>query len=452
LWADKEAVLDRISRIMSENGQSVPVTFYEGGKATRTEVAGQAYLDSKKGVSDSPITVAEPEAARVELDPETVCTSTLPLVHDEDITQVRGDDPVLIAGALDDHVAELQTASELIDAPLVVSASGGSDPLMDYEGVSGADSESGNANHVVNSVSSSAPDRTVAKAAEIEEEDLPFPGFGCGDDEEASTDNKPILTFDNVIPEPQVSQPSGMRQGKGKHGKSPAELAFSGETAFKDEKRRSEANSHTKPNFSQHSSAPRQGFGPSYGAGYGGSPYMNNRQQPFSPQSFSMDLGIGHMVRGVGNAGRSLLNTIRRPGIDPHAIEHGLNESIACVDVLRSRLAAGVDDAGSPLSQQAVEHDWLALNEELESLSNSLSAVQKLSRSGRSSDSLKSIRHAAQSIKETAALAKQHGQSSGRVGELATQAHKVAEALSEALMKIINAILRVFSKDRAPSP
>lgn len=185
------------------------------------------------------------------------------------------------------------------------------------------------------------------------------------------------------------------------------------------------------------------------GMGMGGMGGMG--QRGFNPQSLTVDLGIGHMVRSITNLGSSVRAALRPAGQNVFEATEALNASVEKISKTRSTLSAGVDAAGVPLTDAAKIEQWTQLNADLKALDSQTKTLRKVPGGAMEDETLKSFKNAAKELSATKDLAKAESQSPGKLGELAKEAQKAAEHIAQVMMNIIKAIMNVFSRNKSPS-
>lgn len=190
----------------------------------------------------------------------------------------------------------------------------------------------------------------------------------------------------------------------------------------------------------------QQYMGGGMGGGYGGG------MRGFNPQSITVDMGLGHVVRSLAGLGRSVRDSLRPAGPNVFEATESLNKSVGQISDARSALESGFDQSGAPLTDEAKISRWTKLNGELLALNGQVKTLERVPKGSMDDDTIKSFKNAAKELNATKDFAKKESQSPGKLGELATEAMKAAEQMAQVLMNIVKAIMSVFSRNKSPSP
>ena len=172
----------------------------------------------------------------------------------------------------------------------------------------------------------------------------------------------------------------------------------------------------------------------------------------FNPQSMTVDMGLGHIVRSLTGLGRSVRASLRPAGPNVFQATEALNAAVDQVSSTRSALAAGVDEAGAPLTDAVKIAQWTKINGDLKALDGQVKTLKKVPGGAMEEETLQSFKNAAKEMNAVKDLAKKESQSPGKLGELATEAQKVAEKLAQVMMNIVRAIMNVFDRNKSPGP
>jgi hypothetical protein len=195
---------------------------------------------------------------------------------------------------------------------------------------------------------------------------------------------------------------------------------------------------------------PREAAARQMSSGYGGGGMGGMPRSGFSPQSMNIDLGFGHLVRGLSDVGRVMRNSLRLPGPNVFETTEAMNAVVNKIAGHRSILESGVDSAGAPLTEAAKISQWTEFKGDLDTLNGQVKTLKKVPRGSMEKETLTSFQKAARELTSAKDLAKSRSEDPGQIGELAREAQKVAEHVAKVLMNVVRAIMNVFS--RSPSP
>lgn len=201
-----------------------------------------------------------------------------------------------------------------------------------------------------------------------------------------------------------------------------------------------------RPQRDQLQPAPQYMGGGGMGGGYGGG------MRGFNPQSITVDMGFGHVVRGLAGLGRSVRESLRPAGPNVFEATESLNKSVGQISDSRSALESGLDQSGASLTDEAKIAHWTKLNGQLKALHGQVKTLERVPRGAMEDDTLKSFKNAAKELNATKDFAKKESQAPGKLGELATEALKATEQMAQVLMNIVKVIMNVFSRNKSPSP
>lgn len=339
-------------------------------------------------------------------------------------------------------------------------------PLDSPNTVSDAAVELSSESEVLDSVvldlpATSQPSTSAPNSKEIDDEDLPFPGGGIAglddelvdekDDVEAEKTDAVALKFNGVSPDIQPSSPSPSKlpvPANSTVAKEPVKENQASklvQTSHDEAKKRFVESGKPGSRPMDGSSMPPRGMLP-----MGGGMPMGGKPMPL--QNLNVDLGIGSLVRGIGTIGKAGLSMLSGSKVNAFSTTELLNERIGRVSALREVIASGVDASGNALSETAQVKAWSDMNRELAGLSSEMKSVQKLPKAAIDQDTLSSVKRATNELRRTDVLAAEQASRPGAVGQLAKEAQKLAERLAEALVKVVKAIMSLFSRDSTPSP
>lgn len=340
------------------------------------------------------------------------------------------------------------------------------------------------------SASPEGPDSgSTARPAVEDEEELMFPGAGVSgegglDDngnkikENAAANDAPaddtsetpadaaVLNFGNVAPDrgvtapegpaKKVEQPATPKESTSKEKPAPNLSASKEKPEAQDGGKkassypdRSRDNSRSERDNRQPNPQYQGGGG---GGGGGGGMGYSSGHRGFNPQSMTVDMGLGHIVRSLTGLGRSVRASLRPAGPNVFQATEALNAAVDQVSSTRSALAAGVDEAGAPLTDAVKIAQWTKINGDLKALDGQVKTLKKVPGGAMEEETLQSFKNAAKEMNAVKDLAKKESQSPGKLGELATEAQKVAEKLAQVMMNIVRAIMNVFDRNKSPGP
>lgn len=175
-------------------------------------------------------------------------------------------------------------------------------------------------------------------------------------------------------------------------------------------------------------------------------------QRGFSPQSVTVDMGLGHLMRSLTSVGRSIRDSLKSSGPNVFEATEAMNKSVADISATRTLLENGVDEAGAPLTEPVKTSSWEKLGGDIKVLGDQLDTLRKVPKGAMDDDTLKSFKNAAKEMNSAKELAKKTAESPGKAGEIAAEVAKLAEQMAKVLMDIVKTIMSVFSRNKSPSP
>lgn len=317
-----------------------------------------------------------------------------------------------------------------------------------------------------------------AVVAEDDDSELPFPGAGVVEDgaldstepqlktdsdvdHETATD-APAIEFGNVAPD--------LGTGKVAEPRKTADKTASVDVSGKDNDR---APAGGKAKASEPDAkkdfAPKPGWQPpgarnfnqqpggrgnvpqQQSGGGGGYSSYGGAGRGFSPQNLHVDFGIAPVIHSLRDMTGKFIQSLRPTGVNVSEATDTLSTSLVEISALKISIAAGVDEAGQPMTEAAQIAKWTELNQQLAAVHGQLKTLKKFPHSAMNEDTPKHLKSVSKELGAVAELAKANIGKEGILGELAMDAKKSAEQIVEALMKIIKSIMNVFSRSKSPS-
>jgi hypothetical protein len=320
----------------------------------------------------------------------------------------------------------------------------------------------------------------VAPAVVAEDDsELPFPGAGVVEEGALDSTEPQVKTDSNVDPETATDAPAiefgnvapDLGTGKAAEPRKTADKAASVDEPGKDKSRAPAGGKATasapdakkdfapKPgwqppgarNFNQQPGGGRGNPPQQQSGGGGGYSSYGGAGRGFSPQNLHVDFGIAPVIHSLRDMTGKFIQSLRPTGVNVSEATDTLSTSLVEISALKTSIAAGVDEAGQPMTEAAQIAKWTELNQQLAAVHGQLKTLKKFPHSAVDEDTSKHLKSVSKELGAVAELAKANIGKEGILGELARDAKKSAEQIVEALMKIIKSIMNVFSRSKSPS-